>query len=196
MLPQPVTLHWHRADQLCFVVPLSSWIPCKQGPFPFLTSLVWLDPAATGNWTHITTWSVLSPPYRRLLRSEGATEDLFVTRALHQEPPPRIPTGSVNISGVKWRRRQTKYTHTHTHIHTYIHTYIHPKVHINTHTHTHTNKHTNTHTTYIIHPATQRIWEWAIQLPQCNIPHKARGREWLEWKNVPLYSLIRLYNAL
>ena len=103
MLPQPVTLYWHRADQLCFVVPTSSWIPCKQGPFPFLTSLVWLDPAATGNWTHITTWSVLSPPYRRLLRSAGATEDLFVTRALHQEPPPRIPTGSVNISGVKWR---------------------------------------------------------------------------------------------
>ena len=25
--------------------------------------------------------------------SAGATEDLFVTRELHQEPPPRIPTG-------------------------------------------------------------------------------------------------------
>ena len=33
------------------------------------------------------------PPYHRLLRSAGATEDLFVTRELHQEPPPRIPTG-------------------------------------------------------------------------------------------------------
>ena len=28
-----------------------------------------------------------------LLRSAGVTEDLFVTRGLHQEPPPRIPTG-------------------------------------------------------------------------------------------------------
>ena len=36
---------------------------------------------------------MLGPPYRRLLRSAGATEDLFVTRELHQEPPPRIPTG-------------------------------------------------------------------------------------------------------
>ena len=56
-------------------------------------SLVWLDPAATGNRTHKSSWSVLGPPYRRLLRSAGATEDLFVTRELHQEPPPRIPTG-------------------------------------------------------------------------------------------------------
>ena len=29
-------------------------------------------------------------PYRRLLRSAGVTEDLFVTRELHQKPPPRI----------------------------------------------------------------------------------------------------------
>ena len=36
---------------------------------------------------------MLGPPYRRLLRSAGATEDLFVTRGLYQEPPPRIPTG-------------------------------------------------------------------------------------------------------
>ena len=36
---------------------------------------------------------MLGPPYRRLIRSAGATEDLFVTRGLHQEPPPRIPTG-------------------------------------------------------------------------------------------------------
>ena len=33
-------------------------------------------------------------PYRRLLRSAGATKDLFVSRGLLQEPPPRIPTGS------------------------------------------------------------------------------------------------------
>ena len=31
-------------------------------------------------------------PLVRLLRSAGATEDLFVTRELHQEPQPRIPT--------------------------------------------------------------------------------------------------------
>ena len=58
-------------------------------------SMVWLDPAATGNRTHKSSWSVLGPPYRRLLRSAGATEDLFVTRRLNQEPPPRIPTGSL-----------------------------------------------------------------------------------------------------
>ena len=40
-------------------------------------------------------------PYRRLLRSAGATEDLFVTRVLHQEAPPRIPTG---CSGNSWQR--------------------------------------------------------------------------------------------
>ena len=34
-LPHPVTLYWHQADQLCFVVPTSSWVPCKQGPLPF-----------------------------------------------------------------------------------------------------------------------------------------------------------------
>ena len=28
-----------------------------------------------------------------LLVSAGVTEDLFVTRGLHQEPPPRTPTG-------------------------------------------------------------------------------------------------------
>ena len=33
-------------------------------------------------------------PLSRLLRSAGATEDLFVTRGLHQKPPPRIPMGS------------------------------------------------------------------------------------------------------
>ena len=47
---------------------------------------------ATGNRTHKSSWSVLGP-HRRLLRSAGVTEDLFVTRELHQKPPPRIPTG-------------------------------------------------------------------------------------------------------
>ena len=37
-----------------------------------------------GNRTHKTSWSVLGPPYRRLLRSAGATEDLFVTSGLYQ----------------------------------------------------------------------------------------------------------------
>ena len=36
MLTHPVTLYWQRADQLCFVVPPSSWIPCKKRPLPFL----------------------------------------------------------------------------------------------------------------------------------------------------------------
>ena len=40
---------------------------------------------------------MLGPPYRRLLRSAGATEDLFVTRELHQEPPLRIPTGHTEV---------------------------------------------------------------------------------------------------
>ena len=74
--------HWHRVNQLRFLVLASSWVPCKQGPLPFLTSLVWLDPAATGNRTHKSSWSVLllAPPYRRLLRSAGATEELFDLR--------------------------------------------------------------------------------------------------------------------
>ena len=66
-----ITLYWHRANQLCFGVPTSSWVPCKQGQLPFLTSLVWLDPAATGNRTHKSSWSMLVPPYRGLLRSAG-----------------------------------------------------------------------------------------------------------------------------
>ena len=46
---------------------------------------------------------MLGPPYRRLLRSAGATENLFVTRELHQEPPPRIPTGYLppGYAGIK-----------------------------------------------------------------------------------------------
>ena len=36
MLTHPVTLYWHRADQLWFVVPPSSWVPCKKRPLPFL----------------------------------------------------------------------------------------------------------------------------------------------------------------
>ena len=44
---------------------------------------------------------MLSPPYLCLLRSAGATEDLFVTRELHQEPPPRIPTGYPDSSFVE-----------------------------------------------------------------------------------------------
>ena len=36
MLPHPVTLYWHQADQFCFVVPPSSWVPCKKRPLPFL----------------------------------------------------------------------------------------------------------------------------------------------------------------
>ena len=36
MLTHPVTLYWHRADQLGFVVPPSSWVPCKKRPLPFL----------------------------------------------------------------------------------------------------------------------------------------------------------------
>ena len=32
---------------------------------------------------HKSSWSMLGPPYRRLLRSAGATEDLFVSRKLH-----------------------------------------------------------------------------------------------------------------
>ena len=31
----------------------------------------------------LKTWSVLGPPYRRLLQSAGVTEDLFITRELH-----------------------------------------------------------------------------------------------------------------
>ena len=35
--------HWDNMSQaLCFVVPTSSYVPCKQGPPPFLKSLVLL----------------------------------------------------------------------------------------------------------------------------------------------------------
>ena len=95
MLTHPVTLYWHRADQVCFVVPTSSLVPCKQGPLPFLKTLVWLDPAPTRNRTHKASWLVLGPPCCRLLRSAGATEGLFFTRELHQELPPWTPTGSL-----------------------------------------------------------------------------------------------------
>ena len=37
------------------------------------------------------------PPIVALLRSAGVTEDLFVTRELHQEPPPWIPTGPLVV---------------------------------------------------------------------------------------------------
>ena len=36
MLTHPVTLYWHQANQLCFMVPPSSWVPCKKRPLPFL----------------------------------------------------------------------------------------------------------------------------------------------------------------
>ena len=78
MLTHPVALYWHQADQLCFMVPTSSWAPCKQGPLPLLTSLVWLDPAPTGNRTHKSSWSVLGPPYHRFLQSAGATGHCIV----------------------------------------------------------------------------------------------------------------------
>ena len=65
---------------------------------------LWYDPAPTGNRTHKSSWSVLGPPYCRLLRSAGATEDLFVTRELHQELPSRIPKGSVTVDAPSDRR--------------------------------------------------------------------------------------------
>ena len=95
MLTHPVTSYWHRANELCLVVPPSSWVPFKEGSLLFVKSLVWLDQAPTGNWTHRTTWSVQSTPYCRLLWSAGVTEGLFVTRELHQEPRPQIPTGYI-----------------------------------------------------------------------------------------------------
>ena len=52
----------NQGNQLCFVVHTSSWVPCMQGPQPFLKSFVWRDTAPTGNQTYITSWSVLSPP--------------------------------------------------------------------------------------------------------------------------------------
>ena len=45
MLTHPVTLYWHQADHLCFVVPPLSWVPCKQGSLPLLMSLVWPGPS-------------------------------------------------------------------------------------------------------------------------------------------------------
>ena len=67
----------------------------KQQPLPFIVfGMTLVDPAPTGNRTHKTSWSVLGPFYQRLLRSAGATEGLFATMELHQEPPPWTPTVS------------------------------------------------------------------------------------------------------
>ena len=69
----------------------------KQAGATIIFSVFWYDLDPTGNWTHRTTWSVLGPPYRHLLLSAGATEDLFVTRELHQEPHPGSPWGILGM---------------------------------------------------------------------------------------------------
>ena len=69
-----------------------------QGRWPHLWDEVPI--CSSGTQCHKSSWSVLGAPYRRLLRSAGATEDLFVTRELHQEPPPGIPTGLYNQHGL------------------------------------------------------------------------------------------------
>ena len=45
------------------------------------------------------------PPIVAYYDQQGATEDLFVTRGLHQEPPPRIPTG------LKDKKRMNPFDH-------------------------------------------------------------------------------------
>ena len=49
--------------------------------------------APTRNRTHKTSWSVLGSLYRRLLRSAGATEELFVTRGPLSGAPTQEPHG-------------------------------------------------------------------------------------------------------
>ena len=89
MLTHPVTLiNWHRADQLCFVVPASSWVPCKQGPLPFFNVLVWPGPGTNRESNPQNLLVSAGSPYRRLSRSTGATEGLYDTRELHQQTPP------------------------------------------------------------------------------------------------------------
>ena len=100
MLTHPVTSYWHRADQLCFVAPTSLWLPCKKRPLSFLTSLVWLDPAATRNRTHRTTWSVLGPLYCRLLRSAGATEEKDKWRSKQWKATCRMPWAGQGSNGI------------------------------------------------------------------------------------------------
>ena len=89
MLTHPVTLYWHRADQLCFVVPMHFIVSTMQaGTTPIFNIFGMTGPSTNRESKHKSSWSVLGLPYRRLLRSAGATEDLFFTRELHQEPPP------------------------------------------------------------------------------------------------------------
>ena len=45
-------------------------------------------PATSGNKFFEISWSEMGAPYHCLLQSAGATEGLFATRELHQEPPP------------------------------------------------------------------------------------------------------------
>ena len=95
MLAHPVTLYWHRADQLCFVVPPSSWVTCKKRP-----SLVWLDPAATGNRTQKSSWSVLGPPYRGTLYWHRADQLCFVVPPSSGVPCKKRPLPFLNVFGM------------------------------------------------------------------------------------------------
>ena len=114
MLTDPVTLYWHWADQLCFVVPPSSWVPCKKRSLPFL-NVVGMTGTSSNRESNpqillVSAGSPLSSPFTRGYWGPILCQGLFVcgisltsgqlfnelfpdcTR-LHQEPPPRIPTG-------------------------------------------------------------------------------------------------------
>ena len=53
MIPHPVTVYWHRADQLCFVALTPDWVPGKQQPLLLFCYLVW------HGWT-VIEWQGLS----------------------------------------------------------------------------------------------------------------------------------------
>ena len=91
---QVILSHTQCIPHLAFDDPVGSiewqrWTAGDQNQsIVLVTPRPFVDPVSTGNRTPKTTWSVLGPPYCRLLQSAGATEDLFATRGLHQQPPP------------------------------------------------------------------------------------------------------------
>ena len=69
MLTHPVTLYWHWADQLCFVVPTSSWVPCnlQAGTNHIFNVFGMIGPSTnreSNPWNHlVSAGSPLSSPF-------------------------------------------------------------------------------------------------------------------------------------
>ena len=86
--------YWHRADQLCFMVPTSSGVPGKQGPLPFSISLVWLDPAPTGFEPTKPLGQCWIPPIVTFYNQQGLLRAYSLPGISIRSPHPRTSCGS------------------------------------------------------------------------------------------------------